>query len=164
MSQELESLVERLATEVDLIDAGMNMDDGQTVECLRDAAARIEALEAVLKPFAEEAARQFPTPPKAGQTLYGIDARHWLAAAAALAASEPKHDDRDAVFYDACPICDQPKITGQLMLADASLGEVHAACCGPEREGYVNLETGEPIGPNEPIPEGYPYEGPGEVP
>lgn len=51
-----------------------------------------------------------------------------------------------------CDICDEPLEEGELCLTDVDLGPVHASCCGPERSSYVNLETGKPIGPDEPIP------------
>ena len=60
---------------------------------------------------------------------------------------------------DRCEICDNPLVAGQRVMQDVELGTVHAACCGPEREAYVNdVETGEPLGPNDPIPQGYVYE------
>lgn len=58
-------------------------------------------------------------------------------------------DDDDA---EACGICNVAFKAGDPCLTDIDLGSVHAACCGPEREGYVNLDTGEPIGPDQPIP------------
>lgn len=60
-----------------------------------------------------------------------------------------------------CGICDKPLIEGQMVMTDVELGEVHATCCGPERDSYVkNIETGEPLGPNDPIPAGRPYVAP----
>ena len=60
-----------------------------------------------------------------------------------------------------CGICDKPLIEGQMVLIDVEIGEVHANCCGPERDSYVkNIETGEPLGPNDPIPAGRPYVAP----
>lgn len=61
---------------------------------------------------------------------------------------------------DRCEVCNKPLIAGQRVMQDVELGTVHAACCGPEREAYVkDVETGEPLGPNDPIPHGYVYEG-----
>ncbi len=54
---------------------------------------------------------------------------------------------------EACIACDVALKEGDPVYADIGGGYLHAACCGPEREGYVNLETGEPIGPDDPIPE-----------
>lgn len=51
-----------------------------------------------------------------------------------------------------CLICNRYIRDGDPCITDIDLGPVHAACCGPEREAYVNLETGLPIGPEEPIP------------
>lgn len=58
---------------------------------------------------------------------------------------------------ESCGICRHPFVEGVLTLHDISMGEVHAACCGPERDGYVNLDTEEPIGDDEPIPTGTPW-------
>lgn len=63
------------------------------------------------------------------------------------------HDD-----FDLCGICNVVFRGDDLCLTDIDLGTVHAACCGPERESYVNLDTGEPIGPDEPIPTPWRYD------
>lgn len=55
-----------------------------------------------------------------------------------------------------CVACDDPFKAGELVLPDASGGTIHAACCGPERESYTNAD-GDPLGPNDPIPTGYPW-------
>lgn len=52
----------------------------------------------------------------------------------------------------ACGICDVVFITGDRCLTDISLGPVHARCCGPERESYVDLETGDALAADAPIP------------
>jgi hypothetical protein len=57
--------------------------------------------------------------------------------------------DADAVCCIACAI---PFKVGDKYLADYGGGFLHAACCGPERESYVDLETGEPIAEGEPLP------------
>jgi hypothetical protein len=58
-----------------------------------------------------------------------------------------------------CEICDEPLIAGQRVMQDVELGTVHANCCGPEREAYVkDVDTDEPLGPHDPIPQGYVYE------
>lgn len=51
-----------------------------------------------------------------------------------------------------CIACAKPLVEGDQYYLDASGGIIHAACCGPERESYVNLETGEPLADGEPIP------------
>jgi hypothetical protein len=58
---------------------------------------------------------------------------------------------------EGCVVCGQPFKEGDMVLIEVNEGEAHTACCGPERDGYVNLDTGEPIGPDEPIPTGYPW-------
>jgi len=50
-----------------------------------------------------------------------------------------------------CIACDQPMLDGQLYYPDASGGELHAECCGPEREAYTI--NGEPLKDSDPIPE-----------
>lgn len=62
----------------------------------------------------------------------------------------------DSTLSDAetefCLACDKPFQVGDRYYLDASGGEIHAACCGPEREAYTGPD-GEPLGPNDPIPE-----------
>lgn len=55
---------------------------------------------------------------------------------------------------ETCIACDIAFKDGDLVLNDASGGALHAACCGPERESYTNA-AGAPLGPDDPIPEGY---------
>lgn len=57
-------------------------------------------------------------------------------------------EDEDASH---CIACDQVMQDGQAYYSDASGGFIHAACTGPEREGYTGPD-GEPLGPNDPIP------------
>lgn len=63
----------------------------------------------------------------------------------------PSHDEPDR-----CIACDVPFAAGDLVLSEASGGLIHAACCGPERESYVNAD-GDPLSDDEPIPAGWPY-------
>jgi hypothetical protein len=56
-----------------------------------------------------------------------------------------------------CFICSEPFKADELVLQDDTEGLCHRACIGDERECFVNLHTGEPIGPDEPIPAGFPY-------
>ncbi|MBB3997254.1 hypothetical protein [Aureimonas pseudogalii] len=49
-----------------------------------------------------------------------------------------------------CIACDKPMQNGQLYYPDVSGGELHAECCGPERECYTL--DGEPLPEGEPIP------------
>lgn len=52
-----------------------------------------------------------------------------------------------------CTVCDVPFEDGGLVYWDASdAGHLHAECCGPERESYVNAD-GSPLADGEPIPE-----------
>jgi hypothetical protein len=55
-----------------------------------------------------------------------------------------------------CIACDEPMKPGDLYYPDESGGEIHAACVGPEREAFTL--NGEPLGPNDPIPEPYIWE------
>jgi len=52
-----------------------------------------------------------------------------------------------------CIACAVPFKDGDKYYPDIGGGSLHAACCGPERECYVDLETGEPIKDGEPVPE-----------
>lgn len=61
--------------------------------------------------------------------------------------------DREA---DGCLACGQIFREGEFVLFDASGGLIHTACCGPEREAFVNA-GGEPLGPEDPIPTGWPW-------
>lgn len=53
---------------------------------------------------------------------------------------------------DRCFVCGKPFVDGDLYYPDASGGELHAECCGPDRESYTKND-GEPLGPNDQIPE-----------
>ena len=57
-----------------------------------------------------------------------------------------------------CFICEMPFKAGELVLPDVEEGLGHRACFGESREGYVkDTETREPLGPDDPIPKGTPY-------
>lgn len=63
-----------------------------------------------------------------------------------------------AAVVDACFICDAPFQPGDMVLNDTTEGLGHRACFGEDRAGYVkDIETGEPLGPDDPIPAGFPY-------
>lgn len=71
---------------------------------------------------------------------------------------------REAVADDdtpTCFICLQPFKAGDMVLPDMS-GEVgHLTCFGTDREGFVkDLDTGEPLGPDDPLPNGYRWSDP----
>lgn len=51
-----------------------------------------------------------------------------------------------------CIACDETFVNGDKFFRDVSGGHIHAACAGPEREGYVD-ENDEPLVPDTPIPE-----------
>lgn len=60
-------------------------------------------------------------------------------------------------MVERCFICAEPLIDGEMVLNDVSGGTGHRACFGEDREGHCNPDTGEPLAPDEPIPEGYSY-------
>lgn len=66
--------------------------------------------------------------------------------------------DPDESDAETCIACEKRLEVGQRVMLDQSGGYIHADCCGPEREGYVNAD-GEPLGPNDPIPTGFIWEG-----
>lgn len=57
-----------------------------------------------------------------------------------------------------CFICNQPFKAGEMVLpSEDGLG--HRVCFGEDRAGYVkDLGSMEPLGPNDPIPAGEPYD------
>ena len=58
-----------------------------------------------------------------------------------------------------CFICGKPLVPGQRVLDDVSGETGHLECFGPEREGYVkDIDTGEPLGPEDTLPTGYVWE------
>jgi len=57
-----------------------------------------------------------------------------------------------------CFICREPILKGQMVLPDYTEGLGHRECFGNDRDGFCNLETGEPLVPDEPLPPGEPYE------
>lgn len=63
----------------------------------------------------------------------------------------------DLLSEETCLACLAPFAPDDMVLPDSSGGLIHVGCGGPEREGYVNLDTGDPIGPDEPIPTGVRY-------
>lgn len=57
---------------------------------------------------------------------------------------------QDEEFVERCIACQKPFVTGDRYYPDASGENIHAACCGPERDGYTL--DGEPLPEGEPIP------------
>lgn len=57
-------------------------------------------------------------------------------------------DDEDE---SRCIACDEPMKAGDFYHLDASGGEIHAACCGPEPEAYHDA-NGDPLKPGDPLP------------
>lgn len=67
----------------------------------------------------------------------------------------PVTEDDDA---HRCFICSQPLKAGEMVLPDVEEGLGHRECFGEDRTGYVkDVDTGEPLGPDDPIPAGFPY-------
>lgn len=58
---------------------------------------------------------------------------------------------REPVEEEPCFVCRVPFKPGDRFYFDLSGGCLHAECCGPERESY-HID-GEPLGPEDPIPE-----------
>jgi hypothetical protein len=87
-------------------------------------------------------------------------------AAAAIRALKDKTEvDEEAVGDDApetCMACDRPLQEGDLVLGDVSGGLIHRACCGEDRESYVDAD-GEPLSGDQPIPAGWLYDDKTEV-
>lgn len=53
---------------------------------------------------------------------------------------------------ETCIACGVAFVSGDRYLPDNSGGAIHFDCCGPERESYCNAD-GDPLGPDEAIPE-----------
>lgn len=66
----------------------------------------------------------------------------------------PATRETEGAGTETCIACSIPFKDGDRVLNDTSGGALHAACCGPERESYTNADGG-PLGPDDPIPEGY---------
>lgn len=62
--------------------------------------------------------------------------------------SQQTNDNAEAEACFACRVAFRP---GDRFYPDVSGGLLHADCCGPERESYVNGD-GDPLGPDDPIP------------
>lgn len=94
-----------------------------------------------------------------GAPFYGESPTHAL-----IIAEPPPHGSwgnqvgQSEDDVERCIACDKPLKAGELVLPDAEGGTIHTACCGPERESYTGADGG-PLGPNDPIPQGYVYEG-----
>lgn len=80
-------------------------------------------------------------------------------------AAKPKHSPlpeappaQEETLVDRCFICDIALVEGDIVLDDIEAGTGHRACFGDDREAYCNLATGEPLAPDEPIPDGYVYQ------
>lgn len=94
-----------------------------------------------------------------GAPFYGESPTHAL-----IIAEPPPHGSwgnqvgQSEDDVERCIACDKPLKAGELVLPDAEGGTIHTACCGPERESYTGADGG-PLAPNDPIPQGYVYEG-----
>jgi len=71
-----------------------------------------------------------------------------------MPASETIPEDADYTVY--CLICGIALKPGDLVLYDVSGETGHRACFGNDRDGFVkDVETGEPLGPDDPLPTGW---------
>ena len=59
-------------------------------------------------------------------------------------------------ILDRCIACDKILDEDDLVYSDEGGGSIHASCCGPEPESYVNA-NGDPIKAGEPIPKPWRY-------
>lgn len=51
-----------------------------------------------------------------------------------------------------CIACAAPLKLGDMVFHDADGGLIHADCIGSDREAFVNLDTGEPLAADDPLP------------
>ena len=56
-----------------------------------------------------------------------------------------------------CFACGKIFTVGEAVYEDVNEGTMHAACCGPEPESFVDAE-GEPLKCGDPIPNPHPYQ------
>lgn len=63
-----------------------------------------------------------------------------------LSASPPEMDEPGT-----CMACGVALVEGDEVYNEKEGGIIHAACCGPEREGYF-IDDDQPLGPDDPIP------------
>lgn len=66
----------------------------------------------------------------------------------------PQQPDIDE---DTCIACGGTLNEGDMVLHENSGGFIHAACCGPDSDGYCD-ENGEPLKDGAPTPEPFAYE------
>lgn len=97
---------------------------------------------------------------KPGSAVENAGYRRRLVKGVALALAEIERVDRleeEQGDVHKCFICDQPFKAGEMVLpSEDGLG--HRECFGDDREGYVkDLDSMEPLGPDDPIPAGEPY-------
>lgn len=88
--------------------------------------------------------------------LYAATLGIWAGSAstperALLAAALRAHVGQTDDDIHRCIACGEPLEEGQDVYADADGGTIHAACCGPEPESYVDGD-GNPLNPGDPIP------------
>ncbi|CAO4179105.1 hypothetical protein [Methylorubrum populi] len=125
----------------------------------RRAASRAynDAYDAILKtgrsPKFDELLAERNASQKAEQERDAAEAA--LLAACLYISTHPAGQSEDDT--ERCIACDKPLKAGERVLPDAEGGTIHTACCGSERESYTKGD-GEPLGPNDPIPQGHVYE------
>ncbi|NEV75608.1 hypothetical protein DYI24_00755 [Rhodopseudomonas sp. BR0C11] len=80
-----------------------------------------------------------------------LTAQHFDTAVKFIAEAFAKASSADTETVT-CIACGEALKLDDEVLNDVSGGIIHAACCGPEHDSYVNLDDGSPIGPDDPIP------------
>lgn len=120
-------------------------------------AVLLEALTDIVATIAEpNNAKLVNDAPPHSQRIVNIIATVNVRAKAALKTAQAQAPQQDE--SERCMACAVAFKAGDLVLDDVSGGVMHIACCGPERESYCDLETGEPLAPGAPIPTGYAWE------
>jgi hypothetical protein len=83
------------------------------------------------------------------------DAVRWFAETLGKAIS--KKDDGEPEDVTRCIACDEIIQDGDLVyIENGEGGFIHAGCCGPERESYLDAD-GNPLKDGDPIPEPFPF-------
>lgn len=60
---------------------------------------------------------------------------------------------QEAYYVESCIACGKPMKVGDKFFPDVDGGYLHAECLGDDREGFVDMRTGDQIPDDAPIPQ-----------
>jgi hypothetical protein len=102
-------------------------------------------------PYGEEGDDDF-------EPAVSLEPTHWqpLPAPPSITAVEDGWNPAGAVEVSRCFICSKPLYDGDMVLGDVSGETGHRDCYGDDRESFVrDIDTGEPLRPDDHLPNGY---------